>query len=409
MFIHQEENHLPIQIWCSGPAAVEGLCLEQASHLAALPFAHGHIALMPDTHPGKGMPIGGVIACENVVIPNAVGVDIGCGMGFVQTDVPVAALRETMTGNGTLLQAMIGDILRNIPTGKNHHRLRQASAVLDRAHEELDRYELETALLPQLEDGYFQIGTLGGGNHFIELQEAPDGTCAIMLHSGSRHFGNQVGQYFNAIAAAQNARWHSSVPAEWNLPFLPADSPEGVRYLHWMQLSMDFAQENRDAMLRRVKEIFGSYTEKFLGIVPEYSEEINCHHNYAALEEHDGRQLWVHRKGAVSAREDELAVIPGAMGSYSFVVRGKGNPESFCSSSHGAGRVHSRTAAMQAFSTEQVMVDLKANGVVLGKCKKSDVAEECRFAYKDITEVMANQANLTVPVKRLFTVGVVKG
>ncbi len=409
MFIHQQENHLPIHIWCSEPAAVEGLCLEQALHLAALPFAFDHIALMPDTHPGKGMPIGGVIACEGVVIPNAVGVDIGCGMGFVQTDIPVTALRETITGNGTLLQAIIGDILRNVPTGKNHHRTRQSSAVLDRAHAELSLYEQETALLPQLEDGYFQIGTLGGGNHFIELQEAPDGTCAIMLHSGSRHFGNQVGQYFNAIASELNVKWHSRVDPVWNLPFLPADSPEGQRYLRWMQLSMDFARENRDAMLRTVKEIFGRYTEKFLGTAPEYSEEINCHHNYAALEEHDGRQLWVHRKGAVSAREGELAVIPGAMGSYSYVVRGKGNPDSFCSSSHGAGRVHSRSAAMSAFTTEQVMVDLKEKGVVLGKHKKSDVAEECRFAYKDIDEVMANQQDLTEPVKRLFTVGVVKG
>ncbi len=409
MFIHNPENTLPIYIWCKDAGAVEGLCLEQALHLASLPFAVDHIALMPDTHPGKGMPIGGVIACENAIIPNAVGVDIGCGMGFVQTNIPVQQLREVMTGNGTLLQAIIGDILRNIPTGKNHHKLPQPSAVLDKAKEELSLYEHEAELLPQVSQGYFQIGTLGGGNHFIELQEAPDGNCAIMLHSGSRHFGNQVGQYFNALASELNQAWHCAVNPEWNLPFLPADSPEGQRYLHWMQLSMDFAKENRAAMLTKVKEIFTRYTEKYLGTVPVYSEEINCHHNYAALEEHLGKQLWVHRKGAVHAGEGELAVIPGAMGSYSYVVQGKGNPTSFCSSSHGAGRCYTRTAAVNAFSVEQVMVDLKEKGVVLGKCKKSDVAEECRFAYKDIDEVMANQTDLTEPVKRLFTVGVVKG
>lgn len=408
MFVIKEENAVPIKIWANRDS-VEDSCLEQALHLSKLPFAHKWIALMPDTHTGKGMPIGGVIACKNAVIPNAVGVDIGCGMAFVQTDIPVCELKETMTGSGSLLHTTIGEILRNIPTGYTHHSKPQTSAVLNRAKQEIDKYSADPELIPQIDDGYFQIGTLGGGNHFIELQQDENGMCCIMLHSGSRHFGNKVGQHFNAIARELNEKWHCAVEPSWNLPFLPTDSDEGQRYLNFMRLSMDFAYENRAAMLEKVKSIFSEKVKKFLGRTPDFSGEINCHHNYAALEEHFGEQVWVHRKGAIKADDGELSIIPGAMGSFSYIVRGKGNPESFRSSSHGAGRRYSRTKAMEEFSVEKVMVDLKAQGVVLGKHKKNDVAEECRFAYKDIDEVMKNQQDLVEPVKKLFTIGVVKG
>lgn len=409
MFIHNTENALPIHIWCASAEQIEDSCMEQALHLAKLPFAAEHIALMPDTHTGKGMPIGGVLACEGVIVPNAVGVDIGCGMGFVQTNIPVKLLRETMTGSGSLLHNIIGNILRGIPTGRAHYKTPQPSAVLDRAHGELDKYEADAELLPFLESGYYQVGTLGGGNHFIELQEDEDGMCCIMLHSGSRHFGNEVGQYFNRLARALNQKWYASVPSEWGLPFLPVDTDEGKRYLNWMQLSMDYAFENRAVMLAKVKEIFSTYVEKYTELTPAFSDEINCHHNYAALETHFGKDVWVHRKGAVRAAAGELAVIPGAMGSYSYVVRGLGNPESFCTSSHGAGRKYSRTTALEQFRVDTVMNDLKAQGVVLGKLNKQDVAEECRFAYKDIDEVMEQQKDLVEPIKKLFSVGVVKG
>lgn len=408
MFVIKEENAVPIKIWANRDS-VEDSCLEQALHLSKLPFAHKWIALMPDTHTGKGMPIGGVIACKNAVIPNAVGVDIGCGMAFVQTDIPVCELKETMTGSGSLLHTTIGEILRNIPTGYAHHSKPQTSAVLDRAKQEIDKYSADPELIPQIDDGYFQIGTLGGGNHFIELQQDENGMCCIMLHSGSRHFGNKVGQHFNAIARELNEKWYTAADPSWNLPFLPTDSDEGQRYLNFMRLSMDFAYENRAAMLEKVKSIFSEKVKKFLGRTPDFSGEINCHHNYAALEEHFGEQVWVHRKGAIKADDGELSIIPGAMGSFSYIVRGKGNPESFRSSSHGAGRRYSRTKAMEEFSVEKVMVDLKAQGVALGKHKKNDVAEECRFAYKDIDEVMKNQQDLVEPVKKLFTIGVVKG
>ncbi|NLZ47100.1 MAG: RtcB family protein, partial [Clostridiales bacterium] len=177
----------------------------------------------------------------------------------------------------------------------------------------------------------------------------------------------------------------------------------------WMKLSMDFAYENRARMLERVKGIFSEVVEKSLEMTAEYSGEINCHHNFAQLENHFNKNVWVHRKGAIQARKGELAIIPGAMGSFSYIVRGKGNPDSFMSSSHGAGRRYSRKGAIKAFSVESVMVDLKNLDVVLGKHNKADVAEESRFAYKDIDEVMANQQDLVEPVKKLFTVGVVKG
>ena len=409
MFVHKLDNAAPIKIWQSGMENIDNKCLEQAENLSRLPFIHKWVALMPDTHAGKGMPIGGVIACDGVVIPNAVGVDIGCGMAFVETNIPVKLLRETITGSGNLVQAICGDILRNIPTGFNHYKKEQPSAVLDKAKEQGEKYEFDKELLPQIDEGYFQVGTLGGGNHFIELQEDENGMCCIMLHSGSRHFGNVVGQYFNKIARALNDKWFSSVPSEYNLPFLPVDSDEGRRYLEWMTLSMDFAYENRAVMLVKVKEAFTKYVSKYCGIEPEYSCEINCHHNYAALENHFGKNVYVHRKGAIRAREGELAIIPGAMGSYSYIVRGKGFQESFMSSSHGAGRLYSRTAAVKEFPVEKVMCDLKDQNVVLSKFNKSDVAEESRFAYKDIDQVMANQTDMVEPVKKLFTVGVVKG
>lgn len=409
MFVHTIKNAKPIKIWQSSYEAIDEKCREQAEHLSKLPFAYKWISLMPDTHAGKGMPIGGVIACDGVVIPNAVGVDIGCGMAFVQTDIPVSLLRDTITGSGNLVQAICGDILRNIPTGFNHYKKPQESAVLDKAKAEMQLYEADAELIPQIDEGYFQAGTLGGGNHFIELQEDENGMCCIMLHSGSRHFGNMIGQYFNKIAANLNAKWHSSVDPSWNLHFLPVDTDEGARYIHWMQLAMDFAYENRSIMLTKVKEIFTRYILKYTGIEPNFSNEINCHHNYAALENHYGKNVWVHRKGAIRAAEGQLAIIPGAMGSFSYIVRGKGNPESFMSSSHGAGRVYSRTAAVATFPVDKVMCDLKEQNVVLAKYNKSDVAEESRFAYKDIDDVMANQTDLVEPVKKLFTVGVVKG
>lgn len=410
MFVLKNDKmKFPVKVWLEEESGLEKNCREQAEHLANLPFIHKWVCLMPDTHAGKGMPIGGVIATKDVVIPNAVGVDIGCGMDFVATNIKVEEIKDIQTGNGTLIQSMIGAIMRCIPLNSERYKEPQPSAVLDRAKNEMEKYMANLELLPLIEDGYYQVGSLGGGNHFIELQEDEEGTLCIMLHSGSRHLGKAICDYFHNKARDLNRMWYSGVPEEYRLAFLPTASEEGKQYIHWMQLALDYAFENRERMLTKTKNIVKQHIEKFTDLQVEFSEEINCHHNYAALENHYGANVWVHRKGATRVREGELAVIPGAMGSYSYVVEGKGNPETFCSSSHGAGRCYSRSGAMAAFTTEQVIVDLKERGVVLGKRKKNDVAEECRFAYKDIDEVMAQQADMVKPLRKLKTVGVVKG
>ena len=411
MFVwyEKEKMKVPVKVWLGAKEDLDETCVEQAYHLSRLPFLHKWVSLMPDTHAGMGMPIGGVIAAREVVIPNAVGVDIGCGMAYTRTNVRLEEIKDIMTGNGTMVQAMIGDIMWNIPVGFSHHKTPMPCYTLDRAYDEMDRYEEDGELLGQLEAGYFQIGTLGGGNHFIELQADDEGILSIMIHSGSRHFGKSVCDYFHQKARELNVRYYSQVPDEYRLAFLSADSREGRRYLNWMNLSMDFARENREKMMLAVKAVMEKWIGKYTNLKLEFSEDINCHHNYAALETHYGQEVYVHRKGAVRAENGELAVIPGAMGSYSYVVMGKGNPESFCSCSHGAGRQYSRKGAMAAFTAEEVILDLAKQGVVLGKRGKADVAEESRFAYKDIDMVMDNQKDLVIQVRRLNTVGVVKG
>ena len=405
----RETMKIPVKVWLETEKELEASCREQALHLANLPFLAGPVCLMPDTHAGMGMPIGGVIASEDVIIPNAVGVDIGCGMAYTETGIRADDLRQIMTGSGNLVQAIVGDIMRNVPVGFAHHKQPMPSYVLDRALDEMDKYEKDGELLGQLDAGYFQIGTLGGGNHFIELQEDDEGFLSVMIHSGSRHFGKSVCDYFHQKARALNQRWYSQVPDSYRLAFLPVDSPEGQQYLNWMQLCMDFAAENREKMMLAVKAILEKWIGKYTEFSLNFSNDINCHHNYASLENHKGKDLWVHRKGAVEAKNGQLAVIPGAMGSYSYVVMGLGNEDSFCSSSHGAGRRYSRKGAMEAFTCEEVILDLERQGVVLGKKGKTDVAEESRFAYKDIEIVMENQKDLVIPVKRLKTIGVVKG
>ncbi len=410
MFVlYNEKTRFPIKIWLKDISQLEDSCLEQAYHLSQLPFLHKWICLMPDTHTGKGMPIGGVIAAKDMVIPNAVGVGIGCGMDFVPTNIKVEDIRGIQTGNGTLIQSIIGNIMRSIPLNTERYKTPQESVVLDRAKQEMEKYEQNPELLPLIDDGYFQVGSLGGGNHFIELQEDQDGFLCIMIHSRSRHLGKAVCDHFHGMARELNRRWYSDVKDEYHLAFLPVEAEEGKQYINWMNLAMDYAFENRARMLEKTCAAVKELIEKHTGHTVGFGQEINCHHNYASLENHYDENVWVHRKGATRVREGEMAVIPGAMGSYSYVVEGKGNRESFCTSSHGAGRCYSRSGAMKAFSIEQVMVDLKEQDIVLGKRKKNDVAEECRFAYKDIDQVMAQQQDMVTPVRKLKTVGVVKG
>ncbi len=405
----KERQRIPIKIWLESEAQVEAGCMDQAMNLASLPFAYDHICLLPDTHQGYGMPIGGVLATEGVVLPNAVGVDIGCGMAYVQTNVSVKLLKEVDTGSGTLIQHIIGNILRNIPTGMNRHKEKQKCVCLDRNYDN-ENLLSEKHLVQEMENGYYQVGSLGSGNHFIEIQCDEEGMVGIMLHSGSRNFGKQICDHFNKIAIDLNEKWFSMVPKKAQLAFLPLNTKEGESYMEWMNLALDFAMENRQTMLWRVKELFANSVKKYASFTGlEFSCEVNAHHNYAAWENVGGKNVVVHRKGAIRVREDELGIIPGAMGSNSFIVRGKGCQDSFCTASHGAGRRFSRTEAKKQYSVQQVMEDLKNTDVVLGKNSKEDVAEECRMAYKDIAGVMEQQKDLVDIVKKLHTVGVVKG
>ena len=410
MFVlfNEKVNKKPIKIWLESKEMIEESCLEQANNLSNLPFIFKWVSLMPDTHTGMGMPIGGVIATENVIIPNAVGVDIGCGMSFIQTDLEVETIKKTKTGNGSLVQAIIGDILRNIPVGFSHQKEKQSSEILDTAMSNLDQYKIPE-LITELEKGYFQLGTLGGGNHFIELQEDDEGKLCIMLHSGSRHFGYKICNYFHTIARELNTKWYTSIPDEYRLAFLPTDCTEGNLYINWMNLALNFAYENREHMMNNVTNIIDKWCKKYINTTPNYSMSINCHHNYASMENHYSKNVWVHRKGAIRARDGELGIIPGAMGSNSYIVMGKGNPESFMSCSHGAGRLMSRKKAMENFTVENVVLDLREQDVIIGKRSKKDIPEESRFAYKDIDTVINNELDLITPIKKLKTIGVVKG
>lgn len=401
MFIifNEKKQRVPIKIWLENIKQVEEGCLQQALNLSNLPFVHKWVALMPDTHLGYGMPIGGVIAVEDAVIPNAVGVDIGCGIAFVETNIH---RDETTPGE---YKNLVGQIMRDIPTGFRHHSKKQSCETLERSSfaKTVSRKALSDGL-PSIEEGYYQVGTLGGGNHFIELQQDDEGMLCIMVHSGSRNFGYKIARYFNNCAKDLNEKCSSPVPRSYDLAYLPLGSKEADAYISWMNLALEFAMENRQVMLEVVKN---RLEDKFPSI--EFKNEANAHHNYAAKECHYGKDVWVHRKGAIRARAGETGIIPGAMGSYSYIVRGKGNPESFCSCSHGAGRAMGRRQAKKQFSVESTMIDLKERGVVLGKQNKRDVSEECRFAYKDIDFVMGQQLDLAEPVKRLKTVAVIKG
>lgn len=405
----KEINLHPIKVWLESEDDLEKSCLEQANNLSKFPFIYKWISLMPDTHTGMGMPIGSVIATKNVIVPNAVGSDIGCGMIYVETSIKASLLKNTVTKGGTLLKLIIGNIMRDIPVGFAKHKSKQKSGVLDQAFRNIDRYSNNADLIPILKKAYFQVGTLGGGNHFIELQEDEDENLAIMVHSGSRHLGNQINKYFQKIARKENEKSDINLPDKYKLAFFEADSISGKEYVNWMNLALDYAYENRRVMLEKVKDIIRKKVKIHCDIDIEYSEPLNRHHNYAALEHHYDEEVWVHRKGAIRAEDGELGIIPGAMGSYSYIVKGKGNPESFNSCSHGAGRNYSRTKAKELFHAQSVLLDLKKKGVILGKVNKKDVADESLNAYKDIDVVINNELDLITPIKKLKTVGVVKG
>lgn len=401
------DSGLPIKVWLPDPNELEPGCRTQAENLSKLPFAFRHIALMPDTHQGYGMPIGGVLATRGAIVPNAVGVDIGCGVVFSETSIPASLLdlNNADTHHRPLKEHITGQIMRAIPTGHAHHQTRKESEVLSTFEPNYVVYEL----MEEAYKAHFQIGTLGGGNHFIELQATPEGRLCVMIHSGSRHLGKKIADHFNKLAKFANARWHSAVPAEWELAFLPTDTAEGQGYLEWMTLAVNFARENRRIMMQRVLEVILEAAMKYGAADAEVRpyDLLDVRHNYADIEHHFKQDVWVHRKGAIRARLGELGIVPGAMGADSYLVEGMGNPESFASCSHGAGRRMSRKEALRQFELSKVLSDLDEKGIVLGKANKEDAADECLGAYKDLDEVMANEADLVKPFMRLRNAGVV--
>lgn len=384
-------NNRPVKIWTND---VEESAMRQIENLAALPFLHHHLAIMPDVHAGKGMPIGGVLACDGAVIPNAVGVDIGCGMCAVKTnwrtdDLPASVLRkEIMKG-----------IRERIPLGKEHHKEAQAETYLPQGYD-IDKLEIVKRRQNSIRH---EVGTLGGGNHFIELQKDEDGCLWIMIHSGSRNLGKQVGDYYNKIAALLNEKWHSEVPADFHLPFLPLGTREFGAYWNEMRYCIDFALCNRKLMMERIQEVMA---DSLQGI--EFEPMINIAHNYAAFEHHFGKDVIVHRKGATLASKGVTGIIPGSQGTASYIVEGLGNPESFCSCSHGAGRVLSRKTAIRTLDMKAEVANLEAKGIIHAiRCQ--DDMQEASGAYKDIETVIANESDLVKVKTKLFPIAVIKG
>jgi tRNA-splicing ligase RtcB len=389
-----------VKVWLESEADIEDGAKKQIVNLSRLPFLFKQVAIMPDVHSGYGMPIGGVIATHGVIIPNAVGVDIGCGMAFTMTDT------DTDIIDNEKKTVIVKAIMKNIPVGFAH---RQTDGIM--SAELLDKREyLMLKNHPILNNACFpadlkQVGTLGGGNHFIELQrDEATGKLAVMLHSGSRNVGKQVCDYFNKLAKEINRRYFSSVPAEYDLAFLPVDSQEGGDYIQYMDYCLAFAKQNRENMMNEITAILYA-----CGVLGNQTMSLNVHHNYASLENHFGQNVWVHRKGAVRARAGEVVIIPGSMGSYSYIAEGLGSLESFQSCSHGAGRTMSRKKAKLTVSRAEVEAELQNKGIVIGKQNMADVAEESRQAYKDIDTVINNERDLIEPLMKLKTIAVIKG
>lgn len=393
------EKH-PIKMWLDD---IEDGALEQAKHLANLPFIFKHVAIMPDSHQGYGMPIGGVIATEGVIIPNAVGVDIGCGMCAVKTSL-------TEIDTPTLKQIM-GEIRRVVPVGFEHQEEVQdfnlmpfATSYDNNTDDKLPCRDDYPVIFTQFNSALKQIGTLGGGNHFIEIQRGSDGHIWIMIHSGSRNFGLQVANYYNKLAISLNEKWYTSVPKEWELAFLPVDSKEGEDYIREMNYCVDFAFANRALMMRNILTSFSNV----LGYHMECDPMINIAHNYAKLENHFGRNVFVHRKGATLASSDTIGIIPGSQGTKSYIVKGKGNKDSFESCSHGAGRKMGRKEAERTLNLEEEIKKLDDQGILHAIRGKSDL-DEASGAYKDIDVVMKNQEDLVEILVALNPLGVIKG
>jgi tRNA-splicing ligase RtcB (3'-phosphate/5'-hydroxy nucleic acid ligase) len=385
------QGRVPILSWAPD---LEGPALEQAVNLSNLPFAIRHVALMPDAHAGYGMPIGGVLFADRAVVPYAIGVDIGCGVALVETDLTVETLRPKELAR--VLDAIAG----GVPVGMRHQ-----PHPVDRAAAEA---EIGRPLPASIEEAWFSravdsLGTLGSGNHFLEVQRDAAGRVVVMLHSGSRSLGKTICDAFHQRALAHCTRERLPLPHR-ELAYLTDDLPAFHEYLAAMTFALRYAEVNRSRMLDVVERAFAAHTG-----AGRLERVVDIQHNYAARESHFGSEGLVHRKGAVRARAGEPVLIPGSMGTASYVGEGLGNPDAFETCQHGAGRAMSRHAARRAMSSADVFAAMASLGVALHSGDPRTVAEEAAFAYKDIDAVMAASASLVRPVRRLTPLGVVKG
>lgn len=395
MKVIQEDGFRPIKVWADH---VESQAMDQALELARLPFiAKNGVALMPDVHAGIGSTVGSVIATKGAIIPAAVGVDIGCGMDAVMTTLTANDLPDSLT-------QLYHAIEQRVPLGaggavgslqqynKRISAMSQASLMDDLADTALGGFHIDRAVR--------QLGTLGSGNHFIELCLDEVDRVWIMLHSGSRGIGNYIGKRYIEAAKREADRWMIPLPNP-DLAYLPEGTKPYEDYIQAVGWAQEYALLNRTVMMQEVMEAVAVEVGEFT--TPEHA--INCHHNYVERENHFGENLWITRKGAIRAREGDLGIIPGSMGQRSYIVRGKGNPESYCSCSHGAGRRMSRSQARKTFSVEDLIA--QTEGV---ECRKdAAVLDEIPGAYKNIDEVMAQQQDLVEVVHTLKQVLCVKG
>ncbi len=398
--IELNKGRVPVKVWTRD---IEPEAIQQLLNVASLPIVHGHIAAMPDVHMGIGATVGSVIPTLRAIIPAAVGVDIGCGMNAVRTSLRAGELPDSLRGLRSAIEAVV-------PVGfEQHAASRMRGSALQRVGRVLnDRLDRIVGKHPGLmkmqrrfnETWLCQIGTLGGGNHFIELCLDEADRVWIMLHSGSRGIGNVMGRYF--IAAAQkDMRRHQMHLPDKDLAYFSEGSELFDDYVVAVEWAQDYALLNRNRMMAAI-------VDALKGRLPPFrleDEAINCHHNYVAREEHFGERVFVTRKGAISARAGELGIIPGSMGARSYIVRGLGNAQSFHSCSHGAGRRMSRTAAKRKFSR----FDLEAQTAGVECRKDGGVVDEIPAAYKDIDAVMALQRDLVEPIHTLKQVLCVKG
>ena len=393
-------GRVPVKIWTP---SLEGTARKQLENLAQLPIIHDHVAAMPDVHAGIGATVGSVIPTRAAIIPAAVGVDLGCGINSVQLSLTAKDLPESLGRIRSAIESAVpvGFDIHRSANGGDEDRKRRAKQLREGLTSIVQHNPRIGTMQKDFQETWLkQLGTLGGGNHFIEICLDEAQNVWVMLHSGSRGIGNVIGRYFIERARREMEKRDVHLP-DRDLGWLDEGTPlfdQYVEAVHWAQ---DYALENRREMMKAVLEAMRPHLPPFRIV----GEAIQCHHNYVAREHHFGANVYVTRKGAIRAGEGELGIIPGSMGARSFIVRGKGNPQSFCSCAHGAGRLMSRGEAKRRFSAEDVK--RQTAGV---ECRKDEgVVDEIPGAYKPIEEVMANQSDLVDVVHTLRQVVCVKG